>query len=387
MLLAPHLDGAVGVQTPLYRSHLERGARVVDFAGWQMPVQFTGIIEEHRHTRRAASLFDCCHMPEFHVRGPDAAQALARALACRVGDLSVGRCRYGFALNEQGGVFDDLVCCRLADDEYMIVANAGRREVDAAALSERLGGRADFEDVSDRTAKIDIQGPKSFDALRARCPALPHDLPYYVCCRAAVAGVEALVSRAGYTGELGYEVYVSSEDAGHVWEALLQVSDVRPAGLGARDTLRLEMGYPLYGHELSDEITPPEAGLDWALPHGTDYVGGEALALREPTRRLAGVRLEARRAARQGDALTADGVAVGAVTSGSFAPSLGCAVALGYVELPHGDEGEPLAANVRGRPVSGRACALPFYRDGTVRVNLEGSAAGPPGRDLETERP
>lgn len=362
------------MRTSLFDSHVNLGARMVDFAGWEMPVQYTGILGEHRHTRSRVSLFDTCHMSEFIVRGPGALSALRRALACRLDGLRVGRCRYGFLLNRDGGVIDDLICYRLQPAEYMIVANAGRREADGGALRERISTEADFSDASDKTAKLDLQGPGALDALLKVANPEPRELPYYGFARMDVAGVDALVSRTGYTGELGYELYVSLDEVVGLWERLLELSDVQPAGLGARDTLRLEMGYPLYGHELDESTTPPEAGLDWALPAHNEYVGAEALARRREEgirRRLVGVKFEGRRAAREGAPLLADGDEVGRVTSGCFAPSVGAAVALGYVAPGVAEPGRVLAAEVRGSRLPGTVAELPFYEEGTARTKVK----------------
>ncbi|MFO7957037.1 MAG: glycine cleavage system aminomethyltransferase GcvT [Candidatus Brocadiia bacterium] len=362
------------MRTTLFDNHVKLGARMVDFAGWEMPVQYTGILREHRHTRSRVSLFDTCHMSEFIVRGPGAVSALQRALACRVDDLRVGRCRYGFLLNRDGGVIDDLICYRLQPAEYMIVANAGRREADAAALRERIGTKADFADASDETAKIDLQGPAALDALLEVADAAARELPYYGFARMEVGGADALVSRTGYTGELGYELYVAPDEVAGLWEDLLELPDVQPAGLGARDTLRLEMGYPLYGHELDERTTPVEAGLDWALPADNEYFGAEALARRHEKgieRRLVGVRFEGRRAAREGAVLLAEDEEVGRVTSGCFAPSVGAAVALGYVAPGVAEPGRTLAAEVRGSRLPGTVVELPFYRQGTARKKVK----------------
>jgi len=358
------------MRTPLYDAHVALGARMVDFAGWQMPVQYAGIIAEHQHTRAAASLFDICHMSEFRVAGPDAARALRRALACRIDDLAVGRCRYGFLLAADGGVLDDLICYRTGAQEFLIVANAARRASDAAVLTERLG--AMLRDDSDVTAKLDLQGPAALTALQAVCDGAPEALPYYGAARMNVAGLDALVSRTGYTGELGYELYVPADKAAALWDALLALDGVQPGGLGARDTLRLEMAYPLYGHELDESTAPADAGYAWALPKHQDYIGAGCRpsdARGKLARRvLVAIRFDGRRAARHGDSLLHDGAPVGIVTSGSFAPSLGVAIALGYVPAELAQEGTPIAAAIRGRAVPGRIVAGPFYTGGTAKT-------------------
>ncbi len=359
------------MRTPLYDGHRALGARLVTFAGWEMPVQYAGILAEHAHTRSRASLFDTCHMSEFRVAGPGAVEAVARAVACRVRDLGVGRCRYGFLLSEAGGVLDDLICYRMAEDEVMIVANAGTRRRDAQVLADRLTNVA-FEDVSDATAKLDLQGPASVEVLARLGGGDLADLGYFRFRRCSLAGLDALVSRTGYTGERGYELYVPPPRAEALWTRLLADDAVRPAGLGARDTLRLEMGLPLYGHELDESVTPVEAGLDRFLPDDGGYVGAEAVAdrLRHGVdRRLAGVVFAGRRAAREGDPVRAlDPGGEGSVTSGSFAPSLGCAVAMAYLPPACAQPGVRVRAETRGSGIAGQVAAPPFYEDGTARA-------------------
>jgi aminomethyltransferase len=361
------------VKTPLYDRHLALGARMTEFSGWQMPVQYDGILAEHEHTRTAASLFDTCHMGEFRVTGPGAAEALQRALACRVRKMHPGTGRYGFLLAEDGGVLDDLFCYRLAEEEWMVVGNAGTLRRDAATIAERVAGEARFEDVTDRTAKLDVQGPAAADALAPLTEPDIRALAFRRLGPARVAGIEVLLSRTGYTGELGYELYLPVERAGGLWDALLERPEIRPAGLGARDTLRLEMGFPLYGHELDETVSPVEAGLDWALPSKAAYLGAEAVARRKaagPDRTLVGIRLEGRRAAREGDTVFAGERSVGRVTSGSFAPSIGAAVALAWVEPAAAEPDTPLEAESRGTRLPGRVTPLPFWRRGTIRTSL-----------------
>ncbi len=361
------------MRTPLYQEHRLLGARMTEFAGWEMPLSYGGILGEHEQTRQRVSVFDTCHMSEFRVGGPRSEQALRRTLACRIDGLAVGRCRYGFLLNESGGVLDDLICYRVKREEFMIVANAGRREVDAGVLKERIGEEAIFEDVSDETAKIDLQGPDAPRALSQLAGPAVLQLAYYGCDRMGVAGIHTLVSRTGYTGELGYELYLPADRVQELWQGLLDVGGVQPAGLGARDTLRLEMGYPLYGHELDESTTPVEAGYAKMLPAHGEYPGAQAVCARVAqgvSRRLVGVRFDGRRAARPGDALTVDGEDAGRVTSGCFGPSVGRAIALGYVSAEMDRPGQEVAATIRDAELPGEIVELPFYRDGTARLEI-----------------
>ena len=357
-------------ETPLAAEHVALGAKMVPFAGWNMPVQYTeGILAEHHHTRKEVSLFDICHMGEFRLKGADSAARLDHALARSVTDQAVGVCRYNFLLNEQGGIIDDLIVYRIADTEFFIVVNAARREIDFETLSARLGSGLEFTDESDRTAKLDLQGPGSA-AVLAKLGLAPETLPkYYHFTTVKLFGMDMLLSRTGYTGELGFELYFDASRAIEVWRGLLADPVVKPAGLGARDTLRLEMGYPLYGHELNERITPVEAGFGPMLKlenTSRDFVGSQALRNGKPEKLLIGLKLEGRRAARAGMTVLSGGQPVGTVTSGAFAPSLNCAVAMALIDANSADRTSFEIDLVRTR-IPARKHGLPFYTDGTAR--------------------
>ena len=358
------------LETPLAAEHVRLGAKMVPFAGWNMPVQYTeGILAEHHHTRKEVSLFDICHMGEFRLKGTDSVQKLDHALARAVADQPCGVCRYNFLLNEQGGVIDDLIVYRISETEFFIVVNAARREIDFNTLKERLGGGMEFCDESDRTAKLDLQGPKSAEVL-ARLGLQPETLPkYYHFMPVKLLGLDMLLSRTGYTGELGFELYFDAAEAVRIWRALLDDPEVKPAGLGARDTLRLEMGYPLYGHELNEETTPVEGGFGamLKLENSTrDFIGSAALRQRKPAKKLIGLKLDGRRAARAGMTVLADGKAVGTVTSGAFAPSLNCAVAMAVV-TPEAAEKTAFEIDLQRAKVTASKHDFPFYTEGTAR--------------------
>ncbi|MBU1693724.1 MAG: glycine cleavage system aminomethyltransferase GcvT [Verrucomicrobia bacterium] len=357
-------------QTPLYEAHRQLGARMAPFGGWEMPIQYEGILQEHDNTRRRATVFDTCHMGEFALSGPTAQADLERLLTPSVSTIPAGRCRYGFLLRDDGGVLDDLTCYRLGADRFMLVVNAGTLERDAAWIRAHLSPPTIFTDRSAATAKLDVQGPLSRESMeRAFQTALP-DLPYFGFAEATLDGAPGLISRTGYTGEWGYELYFPADRAPDFWDKLLGDGAIKPAGLGARDTLRLEMGYPLYGHELTEERTPVGAARGRYVDLTKDFIGGEVVA-REieqgPAQVLAGLRLESRRAARANDPVLHHGRAVGKVTSGSLAPSLGVAVALAYVETPLAEEGTGLEVENHGARLNAVVTALPFYREGTAR--------------------
>jgi aminomethyltransferase len=347
--------------------HQAAGARMVPFAGWSMPVQYTSILAEHRHTRTIASIFDCSHMGQFRCRGTGIAAELDRLLPRRATDQRPGTCRYNFLLADDGTVIDDIIVYRVADDEFYIVVNAGTIAGDAAHISARLSAGATFVDESAYTAKFDVQGPASTELMRAAGIEAVNGLRYFNFTHVEIAGAPCLLSRTGYTGERGYEIYVPTGAAAAVWELLTAIPEVQPAGLGARDTLRLEMGYPLYGHELNRDSTPLDAGFGGLIDPDHEFVGRKAL-LERSRKYLTAVRFESRRAAREGSAVAdASGQLIGTVTSGAFSPSLECAIALAYISGGQLPPGTPVSAQTGRAEIAGKIVALPFYDAGTAR--------------------
>ena len=354
--------------TPLHARHKEQNARMVAFAGWDMPVQYVGIIAEHKHTRSKASIFDICHMGEFLLEGKAARQSLEKITTHNLKSLTPGRCAYGFLLNPEGGVLDDLIVYCLREDQYMLVVNGACTDSDFAWIRARLPKEVSFKDISEQTAKIDLQGPKAYLVLEN---VLGHDfrsLKYFNFTHTEFQGGPLLVSRTGYTGELGYEFYVDADRASALWDKLLSDERVLPAGLGARDTLRLEMGYPLYGQDLDTRHTPVEAGYQALLTSEADYVGKDnALRVRE---RLVGLEISGRQSARHHNKMfLPSGREVGVVTSGSFAPSLGHAIALAFVAADVAEEENFLIDTGRTKLSAVRA-NTPFYKQGTARIKL-----------------
>lgn len=348
------------LKTPLYDEHVSVGGRVIDFHGWALPVQYTGIVQEHLHTRSGVSLFDTCHMGEFVVRGQRAREAVDRLICNDTLNLPLGRCRYGAILNEEGGIVDDAVTMRLGEDESYVVTNAGPID-EVAALMVAAGA----EHVSDATAKIDVQGPGSREVLLKLGLEAAAPLKFYTGCRTEWRGVPIVLSRTGYTGELGYELYMPNELAVPLWRALLEVDGVEPAGLGARDTLRTEMGYPLSGQDFDASRTPLEAGMARFVAWDKEFVGKEALAAQRdrggyPT--LKAIRTEDRRAPRHGFEVKRNGTVVGEIVSGTFGPSVGYGIGLAYLD---GEELAGLTAGPKDLPIA--AVGLPFYTGGTCR--------------------
>lgn len=360
-------------QTPLYAWHGEHDGRMVDFAGWQLPVQYEGILAEHKHCRSSCALFDTSHMGQLLITGPDAAEQLAAAISQDAVKLAVGRGKYGFVLNDQGGVIDDTILFRLAPEEFLLVVNAGTTGADLAALSHRLGGQTVLKHLSD-WGKLDVQGPKAYDVLAPHAEGDLATLAYFGVGRMGVMGHEAVLARSGYTGELGYEIFMPGQYLPALADALCDGETCKPAGLGARDSLRLEMGYPLYGHELSTEISPLEAGMDAFLDLDRDYVGVDALREQReqgPARQLVALSTGQRRRFDTGDdILSSAGLVVGVVTSGAFAPSLGEAAGLGYVNSDTAATGQDLTLRTERADIPARIVERPLYTNGTCRMKL-----------------
>lgn len=354
--------------TPLTAWHKAHGAKMAPFAGYEMPIQYEGILAEHHHTRSQASVFDICHMGEFKLRGSKARASLAKLVTQNLDNLGPGRCRYGFLLSDAGTVLDDLIIYCLSDEEYMLVVNGSRAEGDFAWIKDRLPEDMFFQDITEITAKIDLQGPASREVLERVFERDFSFLNYFAFVKCEFEEDPCLVSRTGYTGELGYEFYIRDDRAPALWERLLAETQVKPAGLGARDTLRLELGYPLYGQDLDENHTPAEAGLDVFVKSTADFTG-KAGAFRRDTRLIA-LSVAGRRSARTHDAVClASGEQVGEVTSGSFAPSLGHAIALAYVRAAAAEEKNFLIRASRTELEATRT-ELPFYKDGTARIKF-----------------
>ncbi len=357
--------------TPLLDRHEALGAKIVDFAGWLMPIQYAGILEEHRATRNAAGLFDLSHMGELVVEGPEAGVALAAALVTDPPSLAIGRAHYSMICAEDGGILDDLIVYRLADERFMVVANAGNARVVSDALAARLEKfKAVLDDRSLATGLVAVQGPRSLDVLGPLTDLDLAAIHYYGIAEGTVAGVAALVARTGYTGEDGFEVFVETRHVGQVWDVMLGAGrphGLVPVGLGARDTLRLEAGMPLYGNELDRRTNPYEAALGRVVKLGKrgPFVGREALekvARDGTTRRLVGLVLRERGIARHGYPVLVGGAPAGVVTSGTMSPTLGAPIAMAYVPTAHAEPGTMLAVEIRGTPVAAEVVPLPFYK-------------------------
>jgi aminomethyltransferase len=363
-------------RTPLYECHQEAGGKMVPFAGWEMPVQYSGVMEEHRAVRTAAGLFDVSHMGEIRVRGAGALGLLQRLTPNDVSKLAPGRAHYSGLLTDRATYVDDLLIYRLGEEDFLVVVNASNADRDFDWIASRVGDAPDAAEVvnaSDDYALLALQGPKALAILAPLASLDVSTVRYYGFAQGEVAGVPALISRTGYTGEDGVELYLAPEDAPAVWRRLLEEGaphGLVPAGLGARDTLRLEAGMALYGHEIDDTTTPLEAGLAWVVKLGKgDFLGRDVLAFQQAEgvkRKLVGFEVLGRGIGRQGHSILdisgkSSGNPVGTVTSGTFSPTFEKALGMAYVPVGLDSPGTRLGLDVRGKQVEAQVVALPFY--------------------------
>ncbi|KJL46944.1 Aminomethyltransferase [Microbacterium hydrocarbonoxydans] len=359
--------------TPLRERHEALGASFTDFGGWQMPVRYTSDLAEHHAVRKSAGIFDISHMAEFTIRGAGAADYLDYALAGRLSALAVGKAKYSLLLAETGGIIDDVIVYRLQDDDFLIISNAGNRDAVREALSARTGSYdVSVVDVSDDYALIAVQGPNAEAILAATHGINEVSVPwaeqkYYAWATATYAGKPLLLARTGYTGEDGFELLVAAEDATSLWDAALAAGEPHglvPAGLAARDTLRLEAGMPLYGHELSLDTKPAQAGLGRVVVTTKEnFVGKDGVDAAADAAVLVGLEASGKRAGRAGYAVVSeDGAVLGEITSGALSPTLGHPIAMAYVTPSSAEEGTAVFLDVRGTRIPATVTALPFYR-------------------------
>lgn len=355
-------------QTPLYGRHKALGAKVIDFGGWAMPVQYSGILDEHKTVREAAGIFDVSHMGEVWFRGPRAAEAVQRLVTNDVGKLADGGAMYTCACRPTGGIVDDLIVYRQHGDSFLIVVNASNVEKDFGWFQEQAGSLCEIVNRSDEFGLLAVQGPKAVALVQSLADAPVAELKSFTFRPATVAGVATQVARTGYTGEDGFEIFVAAGDVGNVWDALLDAGaavGLKPIGLGARDTLRLEAKLSLYGNDIDEEHTPHEAGLTWVVK-GKGFIGEEALARQKAeglTRKLVGFVMKERGTARHGYPIVDEsGTAVGVVTSGSVGPTVGANIGMGYVPTALAQAGTRLHIDCRGKTAAAEVVNGPFYK-------------------------
>lgn len=357
------------LKTPLYDSHVKYGGKIVPFAGYLLPVQYeTGVIAEHMAVRQACGLFDVSHMGEVIYKGADALANLNKLLTNDFGGMYDGQVRYSPMCNENGGVVDDLIVYRMDENTYLVVVNASNRHKDVAWMKKQLFGDVSFEDISDTVAQLALQGPKAAQILARLAKAEDIPTKYYSFVKeGAVAGVKCIVSKTGYTGEDGYELYCAPADAPRLWETLLtegKSDGLIPCGLGARDTLRLEAAMPLYGHEMTDDITPLEAGLSFFVKmQKPDFIGKDAIIARgDITKKRVGLKITGRGIAREESPVYLGDVQIGMVTSGTHCPFLGGAYAMATLPVEYSELGTAVEVDVRGRRIAAEVIKLPFYK-------------------------
>ncbi len=359
-------------KTPLYERHQKLKATMIEFGGWCMPVQYTAVIEEHRATRSAAGIFDICHMGEIEVRGTGAQDLLQSIMSRNLEGQEIGQMRLSVMPNTRGGILDDLTVYKLGGEHYMVVTNAVTKDGDfewiRKAQKEKGLSGVTLRDISDATGKIDLQGPKSQAILQKISKENLASLKYYHFMNTEVLGIPSIVSRSGYTGEDGFEIYADTRQIGEIFDALLSAGTpmgLKPVGLGARDTLRIESGMMLYGHEMDETITPFEVVYGWLVDLKKEFIGCEALRKQKEEgvqKKLIGFEMTDRGIARHGYRVLSNGREIGHVTSGTFAPTLGKAVGFAFVDRAHEKPGAEIEIEIRGQQAKARVVPLPFYR-------------------------
>lgn len=358
-------------KTPLYEKHLALNAKVIDFGGWAMPVQYTNVIDEHKATRASATLFDICHMGELEVKGPGALDLLQFVLTRNLADQKTGQVKLSALLNDQGGIIDDLTVYKMSDDFYLLVTNATTREDDFLRTQSILNSKkfdCRIEDVSDKTGKLDLQGPRSEEILQALTPADLKTIRFYHFIESQVAGVQAIISRSGYTGEDGFEIYAAAEKIDVIWDELMAAGEntgLKPAGLGARDTLRLESGMMLNGQDITKEINPLEVPYGWLVDWNKEFAGKPALIdlrARGISKKLVGLEMTGRGIARHGYKVLCGGKEIGVITSGTFSPTLNKAIALAFVDVDFSTPDTEMTVAIRETLASAKVVSIPFYK-------------------------
>lgn len=355
--------------TPLNVRHRKLDAQMAPFGGWEMPIRYAGIIAEHGWCRSSAALFDVCHMGEFLFEGDVEDSGLEDVFTFSVKSIPIGRSRYGFLLNDQGGIIDDLIVFRLDGKRTMIVSNAATITGDFSVIKSGLRSGV-LRDITDETGKVDLQGPLARQVLVDFFGERIAAIPYFTFITMPLLGCEAIVSRTGYTGELGYEIFLPATRVGELWDLLLADDRVRPAGLGARDVLRLEMGYSLHGHDIDESITPLEAGLEGFVKFDKEFAGRQALLHRKELgleRCRVAFEVDGRRSPRHGYEILYSGERVGIVTSGVFSPSLGRGIGMGLVRPEAAGIGKRLTIGHDRVSMEAMVCNLPFFRGGSLR--------------------
>lgn len=373
LTLIPPADtvrGSMLKQTPFHDFHVQAGAKLVDYTGWEMPLLYRGIVEEHEQTRNSGSIFDVSHMGRMHFSGKDALKFLDRVVTRKIADQKAGQSRYTLVCNEAGGILDDVIVSKDVKN-WIMVCNAGNRDkLHRHFVDVRTREDLDFDmsDQTESTGMVAIQGPKVIERLAGILPVELKEMKRYHFESGSYMGLlKFTIFRSGYTGEDGIEIVIPAKVAGMAMKLIGGKTDkegatIKPAGLGARDTLRLEAGMPLYGHELTEQTDPISAGLGWAVDLTKNFIGAEALRAKKQAQKLVGLELEGKRIARQGMPVVVDGKPIGEVTSGTLSPTLGKSIAMAYVNLDQAGEGTALSVDLKGTIVPAKVVKLPFYK-------------------------
>jgi aminomethyltransferase len=358
-------------KTPLYEKHIAQKAKIIDFGGWAMPVQYTNVIDEHKATRNAAGLFDICHMGEIEVEGPQALDLLQLVLTRNLADQTIGQVKLSALLNEEGGIIDDLTVYKLDEKSYMLVTNATPKDRDWQWINliwRSKGFDCSLKDISDTMGKLDLQGPRSEEILQRLTEANLKTLRFYHFCESQVVGFPAIISRSGYTGEDGFEIYAAGNIIGNIWDKLMIAgaqSGLKPAGLGARDTLRLEAGMMLNGQDMTESVSPLEVPYSWIVDANKEFVGKTALMARKNSgigNKLVGIEMTGRGIARHGYKVFHHLREIGIVTSGTFSPTLNKAIGLAFVDMAYSAPDTEITIAIRNTMTEAKIVKLPFYK-------------------------
>ena len=358
-------------KTPLYEKHVALKAKIIDFGGWAMPVQYTNVIDEHKATRGAAGLFDICHMGEIEIKGPQALDLLQLVLTRNLADQTSGQVKLSALLNEEGGIIDDLTVYKMAENAYMLVTNATPKDSDwqwIKSIQQENHFDCKLEDISDRTGKLDLQGPSSEEILQKLTAVNLNTLRFYHFCESQVVSITAIISRSGYTGEDGFEIYAAADQIGFIWDKIMAAGaplGLKPAGLGARDTLRLEAGMMLNGQDMTEAVSPLEVPYSWIVDTHKEFVGKAALMARKNSgsgNKLVGIEMTGRGIARHGYNVFHDQREIGIVTSGTYSPTLNKAIGLAFVNMAYSAPDTQIAVAIRDTMAEAKIVKLPFYK-------------------------
>jgi aminomethyltransferase len=358
-------------KTPLYEKHIALNAKIIDFGGWGMPVQYTNVIEEHKATRSAAGLFDICHMGEIEVKGPQALDFLQLVLTRNLADQEIGQVKLSALLNYEGGIIDDLTVYKMAKDSYMLVTNATTKDRDwqwIKSIQRDKGFDCNLKDISNKTGKLDLQGPSAEEILQTLTSDNLKNLRFYHFFESHVSGIPSIISRSGYTGEDGFEIYASADKIGDIWDKFMATGErlgMKPAGLGARDTLRLEAGMMLNGQDMSETVTPLQVPYSWLIDWNKEFIGSVVLKMQKNSgikKKLAGLEMTDRGIARHGYKVCHEAQEIGVVTSGTFSPTLNKAIGLAFIDIAFSAPETEISIEIRNSMNGAKIVKLPFYK-------------------------